>query len=677
MAFLAVLQLLEQHPTLRHITTHQLLDFLHLAAYLKHDIDLAQPAREDLDGVAPAFLPKSVLTFLSTAVSLALDDVVSLWSVLKEDIWTMPPPEDCARMEETTFKTHGWHLGITSLVVYPPTRTCTNPDCPKRAVLKRAEQRQVVVYSLARGARPAWSVHLTCSHCQTNYHNNFSVHAGVRTYYAGVPDLIQIGEHQFAEVKLVNMWISSMLLGWFSATNCAKLYDMALSDRDKLEGGGWQFGLKLTPNHIWDGFVIKSLLDDCQRHATVLQVDHGGDQNIRFQAAMEARNRRIVLLGQDEVPHYCDRCMRVWEDEDGKLHRTWIIACDGNNMGHPCCGEFRCTEPVQSTRGRRHFCATHDHLHSICAIVNCDKPVLPGTKSCELPAHQEMERLNSARGKAAFTLKHRLQRQKIRNAMASAPSGAPPVSDEVGEEEDDEIEENIEWFDVEDDGTVRRYEAKKLWSVGVADDDAGIDPCDSKSDQGNTKIKALYHRRRTHNEQILVRPCGVDFARATFFGAEAVSNVILFVKNAFSVPGAHKPDHFVYDTNCDAKQQVMKEPRDDWWDSVGMCVDVWHFLNKHKVSHEFCQKHCNPADYPELMDEDGKTWFFNTSIAEQVNVWIGGYHAIVREMLPVKYNFFLDEMIRLRNIATVSQLEHDGHHPRHAPPRTAQTAQTS
>src|ERR1700761_3805835 len=140
-----------------------------------------------------------------------------------------------------------------------------------------------------------------------------------------------------------------------------------------------------------------------------------------------------------------------------------------------------------------------------------------------------------------------------------------------------------------------------------------------------------------------------------------------FVKNAFSVPGAHKLDHFIYDTNCDAKQQVMKEPRDTWWDVVGMCVDVWHFLNKHKVSHEFCQKYCNCYDYPELLNENGKTWFFNTSIAEQVNVWLGGYHAFVRKMLPVKYNFFLDEMIRLRNIATIAQLERDGHHPHHAP----------
>ncbi|KAJ6456275.1 hypothetical protein C8R47DRAFT_996346 [Mycena vitilis] len=452
------------------------------------------------------------------------------------------------------------------------------------------------------------------------------------------------------------------------------MYDLALSDRCNLETGGWQFGLKLTPNHIWDAFVIKSLLEDRHRNSTLLEVEHGGDQNIRFQAAMHERNEHIILLGQDEVPHYCDRCMRVWEDEDGTLHRTWVIASDGNSMGHPCCGEFRCTEALQSTRGRRHFCETHDHLHSVCAIVDCNSPIVAGTKACPLPAHQEMERLNTARGKAAFTLKHRLQRQKIRNALASAPSDAPPIDDAGPDEDDDDnVEEMVEeWFGIEDDGSVRRYEGKNLWSVGVSDEDIP-DPCDPKSEHGNRKIKALFHRRRTHNEQTLIRPCGVIFARATFFGAEAVSNVLLFVKNAFSVPGAHKPDHFIYDTNCDAKQQVMKPPGDPWWDSIGMCVDVWHFLNKHKASHEFCQKHCNPADYPELMNEDGQTWFFNTSIAEQVNVWLGGYHVIVREMLSVKYNFFLDEMIRLRNVATVSQLERDGHHPRHAPPPEAAT----
>jgi hypothetical protein len=138
----------------------------------------------------------------------------------------------------------------------------------------------------------------------------------------------------------------------------------------------------------------------------------------------------------------------------------------------------------------------------------------------------------------------------------------------------------------------------------------------------------------------------------------------LFVQKTFSVPRAHKPEHFVYDTNCDAKQQVLAHPAQwSWFLDVGMSVDVFHFLNKHDVRHTFCQEHCNPSMYPELMCPDG-TWFFNTSVAEQTNVWFGGYHSVCREMTAVKFNFFLNEMIRLRNELTVAKLHAAAHNPR-------------
>jgi hypothetical protein len=63
------------------------------------------------------------------------------------------------------------------------------------------------------------------------------------------------------------------------------------------------------------------------------------------------------------------------------------------------------------------------------------------------------------------------------------------------------------------------------------------------------------------------------------------------------------------------------------------------------------------------MGTDGK-WFFNTSIAEQTNIWLGAYHSMCREMLPAKYNFFLDEMVRLRNEVTIAKLSVDGHNLR-------------
>jgi len=205
---------------------------------------------------------------------------------------------------------------------------------------------------------------------------------------------------------------------------------------------------------------------------------------------------------------------------------------------------------------------------------------------------------------------------------------------------------------------------KNPGTIGVVDNattDTLIE-CPSKSATGNRSetLKAQLGRRRTHNEQTLVRPCGVLYARATMFGAEAVSNFLVMLKNAFSVPGSQKPEHIFYDTNCDARQQAEKDP---WFHNVGMCVDAWHFRNKHAVTHQYCQLNCNPAMYPELMDDFGG-WFFNTSIVEQTNTWLGGYHSMCREMLPEKYDFFLDEMARLQNIEVIQRLERKGHCPR-------------
>lgn len=96
---------------------------------------------------------------------------------------------------------------------------------------------------------------------------------------------------------------------------------------------------------------------------------------------------------------------------------------------------------------------------------------------------------------------------------------------------------------------------------------------------------------------------------------------------------------------------------------VGLSVDVFHFNCKHSQKDVFCQMNCNPALFPELLSEDGKGWYFNSSIAEQTNVWLGGFHAIVREMLVDRYNFFLDEMIILRNRMTHAKLTREGHCP--------------
>jgi hypothetical protein len=119
---------------------------------------------------------------------------------------------------------------------------------------------------------------------------------------------------------------------------------------------------------------------------------------------------------------------------------------------------------------------------------------------------------------------------------------------------------------------------------------------------------------------------------------------------------------------------------DHYFDGVGLPVDVFHAKTKHKESDLFCQAHCNPARFRELVDGSGN-WVFNSSAAEQANNWYGAFQSVVREMpVPryvlnhnpmsgnldeniIRYNFFLDEMIAVRNQFLSGLLHRRGKRP--------------
>ncbi|KAJ7216432.1 hypothetical protein GGX14DRAFT_561994 [Mycena pura] len=282
-----------------------------------------------------------------------------------------------------------------------------------------------------------------------------------------------------------------------SATNAARVYDMALSEQQEhdVAAGGWQFGCTLTTENVWDAFVLLALLDYNDRTSSYLFVPHIGDQKDRFTEAMRARNHEVIMEGQDEIAHCCDKCMRVWTAPDGTQRDIQLVIGDGLSMGHRRC--------------------------QICSIVGCNAPVLSGRKSCADPIHHKIEALHYERGKAAFTLRDRFQKHRLAHPHDQAAS--------FEENEDDLGDEGEEWFEgIEgaDNAVVRHQDHPG--SIGVDD----TVPCEAvKSATGNRKYKALFGGVRTHNEQLLVRPCGVIVSRATFYHAEAVSNVL--VRHAF------------------------------------------------------------------------------------------------------------------------------------------------
>jgi hypothetical protein len=161
------------------------------------------------------------------------------------------------------------------------------------------------------------------------------------------------------------------------------------------------------------------------------------------------------------------------------------VVVDGHSIGRPCCKVHNCTHPL--INNRKHFCHMHHATESKkCVITDCSAPVEDGFRTCSNPVHREMENHRNARGQAFFQLQQRLKRFSIGQVVNSFTDHT-----EIGDNDDD-------------------------------DDESEDTP---KSDEGNRKPKARFGRRRTHNEQLVVCCCGVIAARATIFGAEAISGV--------------------------------------------------------------------------------------------------------------------------------------------------------
>ncbi|KAG1850679.1 hypothetical protein F4604DRAFT_1661024 [Suillus subluteus] len=657
---------MRQHHELAAMSYIDLSRFLRYASLLKDDIIQPQPHTVSIMA-APDILPPSITNFLSDAVAISPESVDALWDITKDLAWVLPTVDEARADEETAFRLYGHQRGITSHTLYPPTKQCTNPECGAwqlGTVLKKEEQRQAVIFTHANGAHPACN--LIVVECHTNYHNNYSVKDGIRTYYGGMPAYIQVAEHQFVQRELIMHWTDLMQIA-VSATNCAHLYNIAQPRCDVHDNDDvipWQFNSSLTTAKVWDSFTLLALLDDHDQRHVQLQVPHGGEQKDRYTTVMRERTERIIIHGHEELPHACDGCLRIFNMPDGTLARTEVVVTDGVTVGRPCCGVPRCKNPLENNRHR--FCSVdpdHKKLETTCAVEGCDRPVTRDSKSgkyrkaCDDPVHVKMEGANVESLRSGKSKTQRQKVAKLDNAMSSLDPPQLPADSTMALP----IQDGDEWYEHDaQTGAVRSVRPAVMTSTGVLDTqpDPAVD-CQSKDTP--PKLKAIFRRQRTNNEQLVVRPCGVINGRGTMYHHEAVSNVLVMIEQLYSLPRARKPQHLIYDSNCNALREVLNR-RIKFFDGMGMCVDAFHHKNKHKASDTFCRDRCDMKAYPELLDDDGK-YYFNSSIAEQTNVWFGAFHNICREMTPVRYDFFLDEMIKQRNRVTVRTLHAQGRHP--------------
>lgn len=92
---------------------------------------------------------------------------------------------------------------------------------------------------------------------------------------------------------------------------------------------GWKFSPMVTMDHVWDMFIIMSLLDDSRRRQQALVVQQKIEQALRFQHQMALRNQRMRAYGQPLARrHHCVKCTRLYKgpnDQCLSSHRRFFI----------------------------------------------------------------------------------------------------------------------------------------------------------------------------------------------------------------------------------------------------------------------------------------------------------------------------------------------------------------
>ncbi|KAF8158822.1 hypothetical protein BJ912DRAFT_866425 [Pholiota molesta] len=600
--------------TLQACTLQDIDKFIRVCVHFKPELKLHTPLNSDKP---PHRLPAYFSTLLIGSLSLDAVVVASLWSGLQAVIW---------KMNET-------HL---------TDREMMEIDCFGTKIMRKEERlgaptckglsRVPIKYYTASvqhgvGARRGFSSSLRCEACKIRYYHNYYTQDGTRHYYSSeVPASIQIEDHAFIESELCELFTSFMLFAWVSSQNCANILNASITRRSIELGSD---DLSISSEQVFRAFTFNALMHDCSESGNALSLPDIGDHDARLKCAMELRNKKMISAGQKEKMHACTKCEKFINGTGYKnLRSLRAVVTDGDSIGRPCCKVHNCTTPLPTNRD--HFCASHADLKSQCVVTGCLSVAEIGFQTCTIAEHRAMEDTRKERGKAFFQLRSRLNTQF---SMTQLP-------DSMSSSDIPEIEDGTKADNTQDAAT-------------------------RKSDAGNKAPKARFARRRTHNEQLLVSCCGIVLARGTMFGAEAISGVKDFLKSVYPCP-EDLPDVIFYDNNCHLQAHLAAQ-KDEFFKDVMLPVDVFHFKSKHSIKDVYCQRHCNPARWPQLADEDGK-WVFNSSAAEQVNAWLGGYLAIVRDMLAHRFDFFLDEMIKRRNEATLLRLKKAGETSYYVPP---------
>ncbi|KAJ7245101.1 hypothetical protein C8J57DRAFT_1725416 [Mycena rebaudengoi] len=286
-----------------------------------------------------------------------------------------------------------------------------------------------------------------------------------------------------------------------------------------------------------------------------------------------------------------------------------LAVMDGKTITHRICAVSICEKPLVNFKNGR-FCRDHLDMRLICGIIPCGRSVeFEGALTCNNESHKDWHRKYLNRfSRLSFPGVQRVIRRQAAGQQhgPEAPalqSALPELNGTAGED------------------VAHTFRARKTYCLQTA-------------------------------------PCGCPIGWGKCYRSESSSQVLGIINKIWEAHPNSRPSFLAYDDACNLLRHIVTQnPTSAWLTSTKFIVDAWHYIG-HRATDVLCRVWCNPApsngSQPDLIsvrvDDNGRTHTtraFNTETAEQLNAWLNGYEAQLRQMSDTNYDFCVHVLMLL------------------------------
>ncbi|KAJ6587760.1 hypothetical protein B0H10DRAFT_1961350 [Mycena sp. CBHHK59/15] len=167
-----------------------------------------------------------------------------------------------------------------------------------------------------------------------------------------------------------------------------------------------------------------------------------------------------------------------------------------------------------------------------------------------------------------------------------------------------------------------------------------------------------FRARTTYCLQTVQWSCGCPIGWGKCYRSKSSSQVLRIINKIWEPHPNSRPGFLAYNNACNLLCHIVTQsPNSPWIQSTKLIVDAWHYIG-HWATDILCRVWCNPAStngsqldlISVTIDNNGRTHItgaFNTETAEQLNAWLNGYEAQLRQMSNINYDFVVHILMLL------------------------------